>query len=121
VLRWFYTPGFDVTRRLLAGEIDISHEGLDQAAILAPNPVAFVRAALVDAGVLEPRDEYRARFATWYARDLLEIAAAQDRAHVRAFATWQVAHKLARSGQRRGGSAVAAANATRRMRVMPAA
>ena len=102
VLRWFYTPGFDVTRRLLAGEIEISHAGLDEAGVEAPKPVAFVRALLVDAGVLEPRDEHGVRFAAWHARAVLEIPAGADRAHVRAYATWQVAHKLARAAQRSG-------------------
>jgi hypothetical protein len=102
VLRWFYTPGFDVTRRLLAGEIPISHLGLDEEAANAPNSVAFVRAALVDSGVLEPRDEHCARFIAWHAQAVLEIAAGPDRGHVRAYATWEVAHRLARSGQRRG-------------------
>lgn len=101
-LRWFYTPGFEITRRLLAGEIPVSHQGLDDAAVVAPNPVAFVRAALVDSGVLEPRDEYSAKFAVWHARAVLQIEAGPDRAHVRAYATWHVAHQLARTGQRRG-------------------
>jgi len=101
-LRWFYTPGFDVTRRLLAGEIPVSHQGLDEAALVAPNPVKFVRAKLVAAGVLEPRDEHSARFAAWHATAVLRIPAGADRAHVRAYATWQVAHQLARTVQRRG-------------------
>jgi hypothetical protein len=33
---------------------------------------------------------------------VLEIAAGPDRGHVRAYATWEVAHKLARRGHRRG-------------------
>jgi hypothetical protein len=103
VLRWFYCPGFDVTRGLLAGEVEISHQGLDEAAIAARRPVAFVRAALVDAGVLEPRDEYSAQFALWQARAILDIASGADQSHVRAYATWQVAHNLARSPQRRRG------------------
>jgi hypothetical protein len=102
-LRWFYTPGFRVTRRLLAGEIPVSHEGLDAAAAEAPNPVAFVRAALVDSGVLEPRDESSATFARWHAREVLRIEAGPGRAHVRVYATWHVAHQLARRVQRRGG------------------
>jgi hypothetical protein len=101
-LRWFYTPGFDVTRRLLAGEIPVTHHGLDEAAVAAPNPVKFVRATLVAAGVLEPRDEHSARFAGWHAKAVLQIAPGTDRAHVRAYATWQVAHQLARTVQRRG-------------------
>jgi hypothetical protein len=101
-LRWFYTPGFDVTRRLLAGEITVSHQGLDDAALEAPNPVAFVRAALVASGVLEPRDGHRASFASWHARAVLQIEPGPDRAHVRAYATWEVSHHLARAVQRRG-------------------
>ena len=101
-LRWFYTPGFDITRRLLAGEIPISHQSLDVLAVEAPNPVAFLRAKLVSSGVLDTRDESSARFAAWHAAAVLRIAPGSDRAHVRAYATWQVAHQLARTVQRRG-------------------
>jgi hypothetical protein len=101
-LRWFYLPGFQVTRRMLAGEIPINHQGLDQAAVESPNAVAFLRARLVASGVLEPRDEASARFAAWHANAVLRIAAGADRAHVRAYATWQVAHQLARTVRRRG-------------------
>jgi hypothetical protein len=101
-LRWFYTPGFEVTRRLLAGEIPISHQGLDAAAVHAPQPVAFLRAKLVDCGVLEFRDESSARFAAWHGVAVLRIAPGPDRAHVRAYATWQVGHQLARTVTRRG-------------------
>jgi hypothetical protein len=101
-LRWFYVPGFQVTRRLLAGEIPINHQGLDQAAVETPNAVAFLRAKLVSSGVLEPRDEASARFAAWHATAVLRSAAGADRAHVRAYATWQVGHQLARTVKRRG-------------------
>ena len=37
-LRWFYTPGFEITRRLLAGEIPVSHQGLDEAAVDGAEP-----------------------------------------------------------------------------------
>jgi len=73
-----------VTHGLLAGEVEISHRGLDEAAIGASRPVAFVRAALVDCGVLEPRAEHSERFAAWHARTVLEIPEGPDRAHVRA-------------------------------------
>jgi hypothetical protein len=101
-LRWFYTPGFEITRRLLAGEIPISHQGLDHAAVDAANPVAFLRAKLVAAGVLDARDESSARFAAWHATAVLRIAPGSDRVHVRAYATWQVAHQLAQTVQRLG-------------------
>jgi hypothetical protein len=101
-IRWLYTPGFEITRRLLAGEIPISHHGLDQAAVDAPKPVAFLRAKLVDSGVLEQRDEASAQFAAWHASAVLQIAAGADRAHLRAYATWRVAHQLAQTVKRRG-------------------
>ena len=101
-LRWFYCPGFDITRQLLAGEIQISHQGLDQAAVEAPSPVAFVRAKLVSSGVLEPRDEASARFAAWHATAAGQIAAGADRALVRSYATWHVAHQLAQTVKRHG-------------------
>jgi len=101
-IRWFYTPGFGVTRRLLAGEIPVSHHGLDRAALDAPVAVAFVRAKLVSSGVLAPRDESSAGFAAWHATAVLQIPPGTDRAHVRAYATWEVAHQLARTVQRRG-------------------
>ncbi|MGO9976232.1 MAG: hypothetical protein ACLP01_26195 [Solirubrobacteraceae bacterium] len=73
-LRWFYTRGFATTRKLLAGEIPITHQGLDDAVHLAPNAVAFLRAALVDSGVLEVRDEASASFAIWQQQAVLQIA-----------------------------------------------
>jgi hypothetical protein len=106
-LRWFYTPGFEVTRRLLAGEIALSHQGLDQAAIAAPQAVAFLRAKLVHCGVLEPRDETSASFARWHAEAVLQVGPGTDRAHVRAYAAWHVASQVARAGHRRGEASYA--------------
>ena len=102
MMRWFCCPGFAVTRGLLAGEIPISHAGLDEAAVEAANAVAFVRAKLVTSGVLESRDEASARFAAWHATAVLQVAPGADRAHLRAYATWQVAHQLAQTVKRRG-------------------
>jgi len=101
-LRWFYTSGFEITHRLLAGEIPISHQGLDVVAVDAAKPVAFLRAKLVDSGVLEQRDEASAQFAAWHATAVLQIAAGPDCAHVRAYATWRVARQLAQTVKRRG-------------------
>ncbi len=42
------------------------------------------------------------RFVAWHATAVLRIAPGSDRAHVRAYATSQVAHQLARSVARRG-------------------
>jgi hypothetical protein len=62
--------------------------------------VGYVRAALIDAGVLEPRDEHSAVFAHWQHGALDAIAPGPDRGHVRAYATWHVAHQLAQASAR---------------------
>ena len=100
VLRWMQTPTFWVTRDLIAGRVEVTHGALDELAPRAPAAVAFVRAKLVHTGVLPVRDEPSAAFAQWHARAIERIAPGSDRAHVRAFATWQVAHQLARTSQR---------------------
>jgi hypothetical protein len=45
------------------------------------------------------RDEPSAAFAAWHATAIEQIEPGRDRAHVRAYATWQVAHQLARTSQ----------------------
>lgn len=102
-----------MTRRLLAGEIEVSHEGLDEAAIDAPQPVAFLRVKLVNRGVLEPRDEMSVRFGRWYTEAVGQVAAGGDGAHVRAYATWHVAHQLARAVRRRGDAGYASSKYAR--------
>lgn len=67
----------------------------------------------MDSGVLEPRDEYSAKFALWHEREVLQIVAGPDRAQVRAYGTWRVAHQLARSAQRRGELSYASLNYAR--------
>jgi hypothetical protein len=113
MMRWFCCPGFAVTRGLLAGEIPISHAGLDEAAVQAASAVAFVRAKLVISGVLEPRDEASARFAAWHATAVLQVPPGADRAHVRAYASWQVGHQLAQTVKRRREATPASAKYAR--------
>jgi hypothetical protein len=99
MLRWMQTPTFWVTRDLIDGVIEVSHVGLDAVAPRAPQAVGFVRAQLVGCGVLPARDEPSAAFAAWHTTAIERIAPGRDRAHVRAYATWQVAHQLARTSQ----------------------
>jgi hypothetical protein len=42
------------------------------------------------------------RFALWHATAVLQLAPGADRAHVRAYARWRVAHQLAQTVRRRG-------------------
>ena len=48
-------------------------------------------------GVLERRDEHSAAFARWQQRATNVVAQGPDRAHVRAYGSWHVAHQLAAS------------------------
>jgi hypothetical protein len=100
-LRWMQTPPFANVRALVAGEVELSHAGLDALPGSSRNggAVAFLRAALVEHGVLEPRDEPSAAFARWLPRALERLAEGPDRGHVRAFAAWHVAHGLARASR----------------------
>lgn len=108
-LRWMQTAPFTNVVAVVAGQVELSHAGLDclPGAGRASGAVAFLRAALVEHGVLEARDEQSAAFARWLPGALDELAEGPDRGHVRAFATWQVAHRLAQSnaaGRGRAGT-----------------
>ena len=101
-LRWLQSPTLALLEDLLGGRIAVTHGALDRAQGDANDgrAVGFVRAALVHHGVLEPRDEHSAAFARWQQRALQAIAPGPDRGHVRAYATWHVAHELARASTR---------------------
>lgn len=100
MLRWTCTPGFDVCRQLLAGELPVSHSGLDQAAAGWPRAADFLRAKLIDSGVLPERDAQAASFAAWHQDATQRISAGVDRAQVRAYATWEVSAQLAARARR---------------------
>lgn len=95
-LRWLQSPAHHVVIALLDGRVPVTHAGLDAAAA-SRNHVGFLRAHLVSCGVLEERDEHSASFARWHQQAVLQIAPGADRAHVQAFARWQIAHDLARA------------------------
>jgi len=102
MLRWLQTPTVALLEALLAGQIALTHHGLDSAHErgVADQAVAFVRAALVAHGVLPERDEPSAAFARWQQTAIIAVRDGPDRAHLRAYASWQVAHQLARTDRR---------------------
>lgn len=101
-LRWLQSPTLALVEDLLAGRVGVSHAALDvaQGDENDGRAVGHVRAALVQSGVLEPRDEPSASFARWQQRAIEAIAPGPDRGHVRAYASWHVAHELARTTAR---------------------
>jgi hypothetical protein len=107
-LRWLQSPTLALLEDLLAGRIELSHAALDivQGNADDGRAVGHVRAALVQCEVLEPRDEPSASFARWQQRAIEAIMPGADRGHVRAYATWHVAHQLAGTSAR--GRATAA-------------
>jgi hypothetical protein len=100
-LRWLQTPTLALLQALLGGQIAITHRALDVAAgdTNSGRAVGYIRAALVDTGVLEARDEHSAAFERWQQGAVDAVAAGPDRGHVRAYATWHVAHQLALLGE----------------------
>jgi len=101
-LRWLQTPTRHLLIDLLAGRIALTHQALDAAIddTHASRVIAFVRAALVHAGVLPERDEVTAAFVRWTAHATGALENGPDRALVHAYATWHVARQLAVSVQR---------------------
>ncbi len=100
VLRWLERSQSAVTlHELAAGALAISHEALD--ALDRGQTTTHLRAALVEHGALPARHEQAAALQRATARALARLPDGEDRAHVRAFATWQVHHHLLRR-ERRG-------------------
>lgn len=98
--RWTCTPTFGLVREMLAGQVEISHAALDARADAdgppSPRAVAFLRAGLVDAAVLERRDDPVRKFEEWLGPALAVLPEGRDRALVEAYARWEVAPRLSR-------------------------
>jgi hypothetical protein len=73
---------------MLRGEIEISHEALDEHD--AGQATAFLRSWLVAHGILEAREERPVRFERWAQQTLEAIGEHPDRAHLAAYARWEL-------------------------------
>ncbi|MEU3693800.1 hypothetical protein [Streptomyces narbonensis] len=94
---------------LVDGSCPLAHEGLDT---LLPNKsVAFLRAALVTAGVLPSRDEQFAALERWIASATEAVTDDNERKLVRRFATWHHLRRLRRESEKRPLSPTQAATA----------
>jgi integrase len=95
-LRWMQTPSIKLLQRLLTGDIELSHRGLDEEQAARPSrAITSLPAALVEHAVLDRRDETSARFAQWLPDTLAKLPDGADRTQIRAFATWEIATQLA--------------------------
>jgi len=94
------SPAHQILVRLAHGELELSHEALDELAGEPTSALAFLRAALVEHGVLPARPEPVARLARWAHVQLAALAESEDRGHLRAYATWKVQRDIARRAAR---------------------
>jgi len=81
-------------RRMLMGELAIDHEALDERD--TGQSTAYLRSWLVEAGILEPRDERLARFHRWADAQIAAVDEHPDRTHLAAYARWKLGPELAR-------------------------
>lgn len=99
-LRWTGTATFGVVRGMLAGRMEISHSALDRSADADGPPgvraVAYLRAGLVGAGVLERREDPTRSFEEWLGPSISVLPEGRDRALVEAYARWEIAPRLSR-------------------------
>ena len=114
-LKWMvYSRGYETVIELACGARELSHEGLD--GLDRGMTTSFLRAALVSHGVLAPRAEQTAKLANSARHVLACVPTGEGRAHVRAFATWQVQHDLARRERHGQATRKSAANSIRLVR-----
>lgn len=93
VVRWLTTAfAANSITSLATSEVALTHQGIDSLGdSLAVNRL---RAELVMAGLIEPRDEMVARLETWIAGQVDAIADTSDRQTVDAFSTWHVLRRV---------------------------
>jgi hypothetical protein len=88
------SPAAPAFQAMLHGEVEISHEALDRHD--AGQATAYLRAWLVDDGILPPREELLARFERWVRSALAAVADHPDRAHLAAYGRWKLGPDFAR-------------------------
>ena len=98
VLNWMtVSRGYGTVAELVAGTLALSHDALDD--LDRGQSTSYLRAALVRHGALPPRNDADG-LSAWIAREIARLPDSEDRAHLRAFATWQIQHDLQRRARR---------------------
>ncbi|HEX8158138.1 MAG TPA: hypothetical protein VF526_12210 [Solirubrobacteraceae bacterium] len=116
VLEWMQvSPAWRTVLAMLNGELQISHDTLDSHD--QGHATGYLRAALVTAGALEPRDETLARFARWADAQVNELPEHPDRVHLAAYASWGLHGDLARRTHNGTAKPSTHRNARRKLRV----
>jgi protein-disulfide isomerase-like protein with CxxC motif len=95
VLNWMtVSAGYRTLLELTRGELELSHEGLETVA--RGQSTAYLRAALIRAGVLPARHEQAAKLDAFIRAQAAHLPEGEDRTQLRAFAVWQIEHDLKR-------------------------
>lgn len=100
-LQWLALPGGRTLADIAAGRVELTHEALD--ALERGKSTEDLRAAFVDAGVLETRDEALATMQRWTAQRIAALEPGPDATTLRAYGSWKVGRELASRRARRTG------------------
>jgi hypothetical protein len=93
VLAWLNKTAIaSVLREFGTGQRAVSHAGLDE--LPASKPIEHLRAILVAASTLPPRDEHLARLERWIARTLAERGDPGQRQLLHRYAVWHLLRRL---------------------------
>lgn len=110
-LNWLRTGvGAPLLAALASKEIPLTHAGLDGEP--TGRAVDYLRALLIAHGALPARDEQLVRLERRIAGLLADIANADDRRTVTAFATWHVLQRVRRRAEQRPARSTATRHAT---------
>ena len=116
-LLWLQTsPAADILGAMIAGSLEIGHDTLDELEHGRSDATTFLRAALVEHGVLPARPERLQRLRRWVETQLQALPESEDRARVRSYASWKLLRDVARRAEHHDLNANAAGSARARLR-----
>jgi hypothetical protein len=116
-LLWLQTsPAAEILGAMSGGSLEIGHETLDELEHGRSDATTFLRAALVEHGVLPPRPERLERLRRWVETQLQALPESEDRARVRSYASWKLLRDVARRAEHNDLNANAAGSARARLR-----
>ena len=110
------SPAAQILSAMISGRLEIRHETLDELEHGRSDATTFLRAALVEHGVLPARPERLERLRRWAETQLQALPESEDRARVRSYASWKLLRDFARRAEHNDLNANAAGSARTRLR-----
>lgn len=105
------SPAAEILGAMIAGSVEIGHQTLDELEHGRSDATTFLRAALVEHGVLPARPERLERLRRWVETQLQALPESEDRARVRSYASWKLLRDVARRAEHNDLNANAAGRA----------